>query len=81
MTPIHELLHRIRHDLDFADARFELGYYDRLEDEIIRIGLADLRQSEGAFSIQDEQGRWQTVPLHRVRRVWRNEELIWSRDP
>ena len=34
MTPIHELLNRIRWDPEFAKGNFELGYYDRAEDRI-----------------------------------------------
>ncbi len=31
MTPIHELLNRIRWDPEFAQGEFQLGYYDKLE--------------------------------------------------
>ncbi len=42
MTPLHELLSRIRWDADFGAARFELGYYDRVADRIVRVDLRDL---------------------------------------
>jgi hypothetical protein len=29
MTPIHDLLSRIRHDKEFGRGRFEIGYWDR----------------------------------------------------
>jgi hypothetical protein len=34
MQPIHELLARIRHDLKFGKAEFEVGYLDRVDDTI-----------------------------------------------
>lgn len=82
MKPIHEILDRIRWDTDFQDADFELGYYDRVDDDIVRIRLnldaTDTREG-GSFEIVDEEGRTRQVPLHRIRRVWRDRELIWSR--
>ena len=42
MTPIHELLNRIRWDEEFGQAEFEIGYYERLEDRIIRVPLREI---------------------------------------
>lgn len=82
MQPIHELLDRIRWDADFGKADFELGYYDRVDDDIVRIplnlGAVDATEG-GGLEIVDDEGRPRQVPLHRVRRVWRDRELIWSR--
>jgi hypothetical protein len=39
MTPIHELLSRIRWDKEFGRGQFEIGYYDRLEDAVHRVTL------------------------------------------
>ena len=43
MTPIHELLNRIRWDEEFGRGRFELGYYDRHEDAVVRGQHEDTR--------------------------------------
>jgi uncharacterized protein (UPF0248 family) len=82
MTPIHELLNRIRWDRDFGAAAFELGYLDRFERTIHRVALPDLAFPEGehrTFEFTDDAGETRRVPLHRVRQVWRNGELIWQR--
>ena len=42
MIPIHELLSRIRWDETFGQADFIIGYYDRVEDRIIRVPLREL---------------------------------------
>ena len=39
MTPIHQLLARIRHDPQFGQGVFELGYLDRFDTEVHRIAL------------------------------------------
>lgn len=83
MIPIHELLNRIRWDRDFGQAVFVIGYYDRVSDEIIRVPLAELYFEPGdhfAFDWVDDAGELHSIPLHRVREVFRDGVLIWRRD-
>ncbi len=82
MIPIHELLNRIRWDKDYGDASFTIGYYDRVANKIIRVPFKQLDfdpQDHFDFSLVDEEGELHTVPLHRIREVFRNNELIWER--
>jgi uncharacterized protein (UPF0248 family) len=82
MIPLHELLSRIRWDRAFAEAAFELGYWDRMEERIIRVSLRDVHmdpESHAMLQVVDEEGEVHSVPLHRVKEVWRNGELIWQR--
>jgi uncharacterized protein (UPF0248 family) len=34
-----------------------------------------------AFEAMEDDGAVHNVPLHRVREVWRDGELIWHREP
>jgi len=70
MIPIHELLNRICWDREFGKGIFEIGYYDRIERKIIRIST---------FQLLDVNGELQTIPFHRVREVYKDGDLIWSR--
>ncbi len=82
MIPIHELLNRIRWDKDYGDASFIIGYYDRVANKIIRVPFKQLDfdpQDHFDFSLVDEEGELHTVPLHRIREVFRNNKLIWER--
>lgn len=82
MTPIHELLNRIRWDREFGAARFELGYLDRFEKTLHRVHLDGLIFPEGerrTFQFTDLGGKTRRVPLHRIRQVWRDGDLIWQR--
>ena len=84
MTPIQELLNRIRWDPAFADADFSIGYYDRPSGKIMVVPFRELyfpKESPAAFELVDKEGCLHSIPLHRVRRVWRNGELIWERNP
>jgi len=83
VIPIHELLHRIRWDQEFGAAEFVIGYYDRLDDRVIKIPLRELYfDSEDHFDFEliDVEGAHHTIPLHRIREVYRNGKLIWHRD-
>lgn len=82
MQPIDKVLNRIKWDREFGDALFEVGYYDRMAASIIRRPLVDLLFEPGNkefFLLMDEKGVYQRIPLHRVREVYRNGELLWQR--
>lgn len=84
MEPLRRLLNRIRWDPEFGKAEFSLGYWDRVEGRILRVPLASVAFEEGnrfSFWVVGPDGTAHAVPLHRVRRVWRDGELIWSREP
>jgi uncharacterized protein (UPF0248 family) len=83
MIPIHELLNRIHWDAAFAQGRFVLGYYDRVDDTVIRVPISRIQLTPGdhfAFQVTDADGTTHDVPFHRVKDVYRNGELIWHRD-
>lgn len=82
MVPIHELLNRIHWDEEYGKASFVVGYYDRVEDKIIRVPLTEIYfdpEDHFDFSLVDGEGESHTIPLHRIREVFRNNELIWER--
>ena len=83
MIPIHELLARIRWDPEFGRARFELAYLDRKRRALVRLPLERIRlsaQDRFGFEAMEEDGSAHSVPYHRVRAVWRDGELVWSRE-
>lgn len=84
MIPIQDLLHRIQWDPALAGARFEIGYLDRVADRIVRVPFGDVRLGRGPRLVLEAvgpDGSMHTVPLHRVREVWRDGQLIWQRLP
>ena len=83
MIPIRELRSRIRRDKEFGQGEFIIGYYDRVEDAIIRLPLREnlVRPDEHfAFDIIDQEGVLQSIPLHWIREVYKDDELIWHRE-
>jgi uncharacterized protein (UPF0248 family) len=83
MMPIHELLNRIRWDREFGQGEFEVGYLDRVAEEIMRVPLREVSFEPGdhfAFNLTDEEGELHSIPLHRIKQVFRNGALIWQRE-
>lgn len=83
MIPIHELLNRIRWDAEYAKGDFQIGYFDRMQQKIIKVPLkqiAFIREDHFAFQFYDEEGEAHSVPLHRIKEVYRGGELIWHRE-
>jgi uncharacterized protein (UPF0248 family) len=82
MTPIHELLNRIRWDKEFGQGQFELGYYDRHEQTLHRVALREILFPEDerhTFEVTDESGQVRRIPFHRVREVLKDGQVIWRR--
>jgi uncharacterized protein (UPF0248 family) len=82
MMPIQDLMNRIRWDAGFGASTFEIGYLDHLKGAIIRIPFRRIHWGRGnrfSFDFEDEEGETRSIPLHRIREVYRDGALIWSR--
>ena len=81
MTPIRELLNRIRWDPEFRRANFEIGYLDRVLGVVILVPFREVEFTphEQAFKLTDAEGQTHQVPFHRVREVYQNGHCIWRR--
>jgi uncharacterized protein (UPF0248 family) len=82
VIPIQDLLNRIRWDPAFAGSAFVVGYYDRMAKRIVTVPFRRLHFAPGehfSFEAVEDDGSVHSVPLHRVREVWRDGELIWRR--
>ena len=72
----------MRWDRGFGAARFEIGYLDHKRKALVRVPLEHIALAEDhrrALESVEEDGSVHSVPFHRVRAVWRDGELIWSR--
>ena len=82
MRPLDEVLHRIRWDPGFGKGTFALGYYDRIAGHELVVLFSDVRfdpETPGSFTLRDEDDVVRRIPLHRVRTVYKNGEVIWQR--
>ncbi|CAG0987619.1 hypothetical protein ANRL3_02550 [Anaerolineae bacterium] len=70
-------------DKDFGHGEFTIGYYDRIEHGLILVPLNEIafpKEGPGVFELTDHAGTTHTIPLHRVKAVYKNGELIWHRE-
>ena len=82
MIPIQELLNRIRWDPVFGRGYFEIGYLDRVAGGIVRVPLEEVQfppDDHFSFIRIAPDGAAHSIPFHRVRRVFKDNELIWQR--
>lgn len=83
MIPIHELLSRIQWDEEFGKGNFTIGYYDRVENKIVKVSLHEVifeHENHHSFKAMDRDGIVQTIPFHRIKEVYKDNKLIWHRD-
>jgi uncharacterized protein (UPF0248 family) len=81
--PVQEMLSKIKWDKKFGEGDFEIGYWDRVTKSIIKISYSDIglsNQNNFTFRIIDHMGKIRSIPLHRIKMIWKNKELIWSRE-
>jgi len=84
MTPIHEVLSRIRWDAALASSRFVIGYWDRVAGKVRYVDLRKIgwdADNSTFFDLMDEEGVAHSIPFHRVREVWQDGNLVWQRHP
>lgn len=82
MIPINQLLSRIRWDTEFARGEFEIGYYDRVEDHIIRVPFHTVEFPEDKphfLRLFGTDAELHEVPFHRVREIYKDGLRIWHR--
>jgi uncharacterized protein (UPF0248 family) len=83
MQTAQDILNQIRWDMRLAAGAFVIGYYDRIEHQIIKVAFREIRFPEDhhfQFEVIDEEGELRSIPYHRVREIYQDGRLIWRRD-
>lgn len=83
MQTAQEILSRIRWDENLAKDEFVIGYYDRVEHEIIRVAFKEIhfpQDDHFSFEVVDEYEDIHSIPYHRVKEIYQNGKLIWHRE-
>jgi uncharacterized protein (UPF0248 family) len=82
MIPIRELLSRIRWDPAFGHGQFEIAYQDRLSPDLQRVPLHSISFPDDRpdmFETTRPDSPTVRIPLHRIREVRRDGQLLWQR--
>ncbi len=83
MKTIRQVLNKIRWDPRLKIEDYTVGYYDRVQDSIIKLRVSDInfQESDGFSFCKKDDVRSSRIPFHRIRRVWEGENLVWCRNP
>ena len=78
MTPIQDMLNKIKWDKRETPEQYSILYFDRIKKALIRIPYARIKKLEGSFMILDNEEE-SNIPLHRIKKVTKNNQIVWER--
>jgi len=78
MLPIHQLLNKIKWDKRENPSEYSIFYLDRILNKLIQIPYAKIKKLEGSFMVLENEDET-NIPLHRVKKVMKNNEVVWER--
>ena len=78
MTPIQDLLNKIKWDKRENPNQYTIFYYDRILNKLIQIPYTKIKKLEGSFMVLDNEQE-SNIPLHRVKKVEKNNVVVWER--
>lgn len=80
MMPIKDLLNKLKWDYRLTPDEYTIHYLDRVSGEFIELPYKDIRRIEGSFIIIERDFEEVNIPMHRVRKVTKNNINVWNRD-
>lgn len=78
MIPIQHLLNKIKWDKREKPEQYAIFYFDRVLKKLIRVPYAKIKKLEGTFMVLGNEEE-SNIPLHRVKKVMKNNETVWER--
>lgn len=81
MVPIQDLLNKIKWDERENPEDYILLYFDRVKQKLKELKYTEIKRIEGTFMLVDISGKEINIPLHRIRKVQKQGEIVWERPP
>ena len=78
MQPIQHLLNKIKWDKREDPEQYSIFYFDRILNKLIKIPYNKIKRIEGSFMILDNEEE-SNVPLHRIKKVTKDDIDVWER--
>ena len=78
MQPIQHLLNKIKWDKRETPQEYKFFYLDRIENKLKELKFDEIKNIEGSFIVLNN-GNETNIPLHRVKKVVKNNIVIWER--
>ncbi|MDP6139425.1 MAG: DUF504 domain-containing protein [Candidatus Woesearchaeota archaeon] len=78
MQPIQNLLNKIKWDKRENPEQYSIFYYDRIIKKLIEIPYTKIKRIEGSFMVLNNEEE-SNIPLHRIKKVAKNNIIVWER--
>ena len=78
MQPISDLLNKIKWDKREKPKEYSIFYFDRILKTLIEIPYTKIKRVEGSFIVLNNEEE-SNIPLHRIKRVTKNKDIVWER--
>ncbi|MBI2101790.1 DUF504 domain-containing protein [Candidatus Woesearchaeota archaeon] len=78
MTPIQDLLNKIKWDKRENTSDYTLFYFDRILNKMISVPYNNIKRLEGSFMVLNNEDET-NIPLHRIKKVAKKDAIIWER--
>ncbi len=77
MRPVQDVLNQIKWDKRLHPEEYTIEYLDF--GKLVSIPYTSIKELEGAFMIVVKNGEEIPIPLHRIRIIKKNGEVVWQR--
>jgi len=77
MRPVQDVLNQIKWDKKLKPEEYTVEYIDF--GKLVSIPYTAIKNIEGLFMIIEKDGNEVNIPLHRIRIIKKNGEIIWQR--
>ena len=75
MITVLKLLNKIKCDKN-SKGEYKLEYFDRIKNRLITIEFEEIKEiNKFSMILEDKE-----IPLHRIRKVYKDNLLIWKRE-
>ena len=78
MQTISDLLNKIKWDKREAPEQYSIFYYDRILKKLIEIPYKKIKRIEKIFMVLNNEEE-SNIPLHRIKKVKKNDIIVWER--
>lgn len=79
MITIKQLLDKLKWDPNEQPTETTLHYWDNAQKKLLPVKYPDIMRLEGNTMIILVKGNETDIPLHRIRKVTRQDKTIWQR--
>jgi uncharacterized protein (UPF0248 family) len=77
MRPVQDVLNQIKWDKTLKPEEYTVEYIDF--GKLTSIQYTEIKKIEGLFMMVEKDGKDTSIPLHRIRFVRKNGEIVWQR--